>query len=131
MIGIRFNFTDTTKNVSEASEKAEFRNIGHAAAAIRKTMVSSIIKDEGPSAPGTPPHTRRRQLNRAIRFDNDRKAKRAIIGPRYSVVGTSASAHEFGGEYKGEFFDERPFAEPALRANEPRFAESFEGSIGQ
>jgi len=70
------------------------------------------------------------QLPRAIVYDNDKESDTAVIGPRESVVGTSGEAHEFGGDYKGQDFPERPFMGPALDKNIDRFASSFAGSIG-
>lgn len=131
MIGFTVKTEDTTKRVADAAERAAFRNVGHAAAAIRKTAAESIIVDEGPSAEGTPPHTRRRQLNRAIRFDHDRKAQSAVVGPRASIVGEAGAAHEFGESFHGQMFEERPFMGPALDENQDRFADSWAGAIGE
>jgi phage gpG-like protein len=127
--------------IEAAATKAAFENIGHAAASLRKDAIASIIQAEGASAPGTPPHThtggltkkgkvRRGKLQRAITFDVDKAKESAVIGPRESVVGASAAAHEFGGSYKGQSYPERPFMGPALTRAESRFAASFAGSIG-
>jgi hypothetical protein len=131
VIGVKVTTETKPQAVTKAVEKAAFRNFGHAAARIRKDAVASIAKAEGPSPPGTPPHTRKRQLPRAIRFDNDRKKQEAVIGPRYSVVGTAGAAHEFGGEYRGQQFDERAFMFPALEKNIDRFASDWSGSVGE
>lgn len=142
MIGLNFTTAVELGKVMGLAEKAEFKNLGHAAASIRKTEIASFIPSDSPSAPGTPPHTRRRivksgknkgklrtgQIARAVAFDVTKES--GVIGPRESIVGTSASAHEFGGEYKGTIFPERSFALPALEKNTDRFAESFSGSIG-
>lgn len=141
MIGMSATTTSNFKKVEQAAGQASFRSLGHAAAAIRKTEIASIKPGEGPSAAGTPPHThtqkltkkgkvRKGQLPRSFAFHVDKAKGEAIVGPRASVVGTSASAHEFGGEYKGESFDARPFAAPALAENLDRFAEGFRGSLG-
>lgn len=142
MIGLDVKIEDTTKRVEDAAERATFRNVGHAAATIRNEAIESIVQADGPSEPGTPPHThtggvtksgkvRRGELQRAIVFDHDRAAQSALIGPRYSVVGESGAAHEFGGEYKEQNYPERAFMGPALDNNEDRFASSFAGSIGE
>lgn len=129
MIGSTTQFVDTSKRVTVATEKAAYRNFKHAAASIRKEAIESIVKAEGPSAPGTPPHTRRNQLRRAIVFDADQYG--AIIGPRHSVVGEAGAAHEFGGEFKGGMFPERSYMGPALEANLDRFAAEWAGSVGE
>jgi hypothetical protein len=131
VIGVKVTTETKPQAVTKAVEKAAFRNFGHAAARIRKDAMESIEKAEGPSPPGTPPHTRKRQLPRAIVFHNDKKQQEAIIGPRYSVVGTAGQAHEFGGAYKGEQFEERAFMFPALEKNIDRFASDWAGSVGE
>ena len=60
MFGLTFQVDDNTKRVQDAADQSTFRNLGHAAASIRKTAIEEIIVAEGPSDPGTPPHSRRR-----------------------------------------------------------------------
>lgn len=140
MIGTAFQFEDRTKRVTAATEKASFRNFGHAAAAIRKDAIASIQNEPGASEPGTPPHThtggitkkgkvRKGNLQRAITYDADKES--AVIGPRESVVGLAGRAHELGGEFRGDEYPERPFMEPALEKNLDRFASEWAGSIGE
>jgi hypothetical protein len=131
MFGLTVQLVDQTSRVQDATEQANFRNLGHAAASIRKTAIDEIIVAEGPSDPGTPPHTRRRQLKRAIKYDVDQAAESALIGPEASIVGEAGAAHEFGGEFRGEDYPERPFMEPALETNVDRFASEWAGSIGE
>ena len=143
MIGLKFQLeSDSTKRVKDVADKAAFKNLGHAASAVRKTAIESIEQAEGPSAPGTPPHThtggvtkkgkqRKGNLQRAIVFDNDQRTQTAVVGPRYSVVGESGRAHELGEEYFGDDYPERPYMGPALEVNVPRFAEGMAGSIGE
>jgi len=142
MFGLSVRIEDYTQKVVQAAEKASFRNIPHAAAAIRKTAVESIVSAEGPSAPGSPPHThtakvtksgkqRKGELQRAIVYDYDRNSQSAVIGPRESVVGPSGAAHEFGGASRGETYPERPFMGPALQSNLSRFTSEFQGSISE
>lgn len=131
MLGFQISTEDRFSEVKKAADSATFRNLGHGSAAIRRTAGESIAVAEGPSQPGTPPHTRRRQLKRAIRFDVDRQKQESVIGPIASLVGEAGAAHEFGGEFRGEEYDERAFMGPALEANEPRFAEEWQGSIGE
>jgi len=145
MIGMQFKLDLwNPKRVTDAADRAIVKNLSHAAASIRKREIESIVPAEGPSAPGTPPHTRSRivksgknkgkqrqgEIQRAIVFVVDKAKQEAVIGPRFSVVGTSASAHEFGGEYRGQTYPERSFAAPALEKTQDRFAASFAGSIG-
>ena len=143
MIGLQFKIeSDTTKKVEKAADKATFKNLGHAASSIRKSAIESIKPAEGPSAPGTPPHThtagvtkkgkpKKGHLPRAIVYDVDKAAQEAVIGPRASVVGESGAAHELGGEFHGDDYPERPFMFPALETNAPRLADEYAGSIGE
>jgi len=113
--------------VKTAAEKASFRNLGHAAASISRDAKATIDKSPTPSVPGKPPHTRRGQLKRAIRYAYDKTS--AVIGPIFSAVGTSGEAHEFGRMYKGEKYPARPFMGPALTRAYPRFASSWGGAV--
>jgi hypothetical protein len=123
---------DHTKRVSDAAKKASFERLGHGAASIAKTAKASIEKSKEPSAVGSPPHTRGRgghNLKGAIRFDANNID--AVIGPIASFIGQAGEAHEFGGDFKGEQFPERPFMGPALEASVDRFAAGWAGSIGE
>lgn len=132
MIGATTQVQTNHRKVTKAVKTAAFKNLGHAAARIAKDAKESVVRAEGPSEPGTPPHTHRGKfLSRAIRFDNDREAKDAVIGPRESIVGTAGSAHEHGGEYKGATFPERKFMFPAMERNLDRFAGDWAGSVGE
>lgn len=118
------------KRVKDAADKAAFRNFGHAAASIAKDAKSTVEQAEGPSPPGTPPHTHKGKfLSRAIRYAADKDG--AVIGPMASVVGEIGQVMEFGGEFRGHDYDARPFMEPALDRGAPRFADEWEGSIGE
>lgn len=129
MFGLTVKTEDSTRKVEQAEEKARFRNFGHAAASVSRTAKLSIIRADGPSLPGEPPHTHRRVfLRRAIRYAANKQG--AVIGPVKSIVGLSAQAHEFGGRYKGVEYPARPFMRPALEKSAPRFAGSWRGSIG-
>ncbi len=129
MIAINVKVDSRMNRISDAAEKAKFRNFGHAAASLSKDAKASIENASGPSAPGTPPHSRKGLLRRAIRYAYDKES--AVIGPTATTVGQSATAAEFGGEYKGEDYPERPFMEPALERALPRMADDWKGSIGE
>lgn len=130
MFGIQAVIQDMTDRVVKAAKKAGFRNFGHAAASISKDMKASLVNAEGPSAPGTPPHTHRgSHLRRAVRYAAT--AEEAVIGPMASIVGESGGAHERGERYKGTDYPQRAFAGPALERGADRFAGSWAGSIGE
>ena len=129
MFDFKFTFSDNTAELKRKADQAAFRNFNHAAASIAKDAKASIQTADGPSAPGTPPHTQRGAfLRRAIRYAADKTG--AVIGPMASVVGESAQPMEFGGRYKRQDYPPRPFMFPALERALPRFAGDWEGSIG-
>jgi phage gpG-like protein len=120
-------FVDHTKRVRDAADKAARRAFAKAAYRIFRDAQASIERSKEPSAPGTPPHTRRGQLKRAIRYDADKDG--AVIGPLASMVGEAGAAHEFGGESRGGTFPERAYMAPALERELDQFAGEFSGSI--
>ena len=106
----RFEARGLRRRVSEGS----IRSLEHAGAALRLTARRSIRRAAKASPPGQPPHTRRGQLKRAVRYVVEKERERVLIGPAYSVVGRSAAAHEFGGRYKRQTYPKRPLMGPAL-----------------
>lgn len=146
MIGFNFKFEDNTKAVQAAVDKTTVRALSKTIFAITDHAVKSIVPGAGPSAPGTPPHTHttkvikkgknkgkrsKGNLQRATVYHLDKAKQEAVSGPRFSVVGESGKAHEFGGDYKGETYPARPFMGPALEAKLNLFGQQFSGSLGQ
>lgn len=129
MISFSVKVEHRFERIASATEKAAFRNFGHAAASIRKTASRSIRRGKNASRPGQPPRTRDGQLRRSLRFSVSEED--AIIGPRYSFVGEAGAAHEFGGSFRGQQYPARPFMLPALQENLGRFASEWRGSIGE
>jgi hypothetical protein len=129
MIGINVMTEDRTDRVKKAAEKAAYRNLGHAAASIRKEAVASIETSPDPAEVGNPPHTRKGLARRAVRYDANKES--AVIGFQASVIGEAMSAHEHGKEYKGQKYPDRPTMGPAMEANTTRFADDWRGSIGE
>jgi len=155
MIFAKADITTNAKAVEKAADVATYKNVGHAAASLRKLAIASLEKVDGPSSPGKPPHTHQSQRAAKIRKLNSHRKKRgratvkvpksfvlanaivyaqengaAVVGPRKSVAGMIGETHEFGGQYKGAQYPERPFMGPALDKSRDRFAASFAGSIG-
>ncbi len=132
MFGFDFQLIeDRSAEVAKAAKRASAKVLGKSAGRIRKAEVRSFQRSAGPSTPGSPPNTRKGLARQAVRFDVDRENLEAVIGPRASVIGEAMAAHEFGEEYRGSQYPERPFAGPALEENAPLFAEDFRGSIGE
>jgi hypothetical protein len=110
-------FEDHTADVEKAVQRADMRALQKAAYQIFKDAQSSIEQSDKPSPAGQPPHSRKGQLKRAIRYSVEKSEEMAVIGPRESEVGTSAEPEEFGGEYKGSQYPKRSFMGPALQRN--------------
>jgi hypothetical protein len=110
------------QKVVEALARQSFSSLKQAAFDLRILAITSIKKGKGSSSEGDPPRTRggRGSLPGAILYDADRDALSAIIGPVASRVDTAGRPHEFGGFYKGQNFDERPFMRPALETIQDR-----------
>lgn len=115
------------------ADKGFFKSLGNAAAAIRSTARSLIQRSSEPSTPGEPVHTKRGKAKRsdAILFAVDEPAGEAVVGFTYSVMQESMSAHEHGGVYLGTDYPARPVMAPALEVNLVRFADEFQGSLGE
>ena len=129
MIGIRIRTEVNFQKVQRKAKDANFKSLGHAGAAIRLTARRSIRKGKTQSAPGKPPHTRKGQLKRAIVYAVEKSQERVLIGPEFAVVGPSAMAHEFGGIYRGDKYDRRPFMGPALTKMKDRLPRKWAGSV--
>lgn len=136
MIGFSCKTNFHAGKVRRPVESATQRYLGRAGAVVRKTARRSIRKarigQDGrpvPSAPGTPPRTRRGLLRNAILFGVDRVAGHVVIGPTKSRVGLSGSAHEFGGRYRRNTYAERPFMGPALQKITPSLPAMWADSV--
>jgi len=117
------------RELRRQAQEGSIRSLGHAAAAIRLTARRSIRQSARASAPGQPPHTRRGLIRRAILYFVEKARERALIGPAHSLVGRSASAHEFGGTYRGQRYPKRPLMGPALMKLVPRLPSFWASSI--
>lgn len=129
MIGVKVKTQDRFDRVRSKVKDAAIKSLGHAGAAIRLTARRSIRKSQKESAPGTPPHTRKGQLRRAIAYAVENEDERVVIGPEHTIVGPSGMAHEFGGRFRGQRYDRRPFMGPALMKMKDRLPSKWVGSV--
>jgi hypothetical protein len=148
MIAMEAGSSFNAAKIQAAADRMVVRNLRKAAFSLR-VEAWRIIKPASPgaaSAPGEPVHTRSRgiikrgrnagkhrpgQVQRAIVYDVDAEKQDAVIGPRYSFVGLSMNAHEFGNEFHGQSYPERPTMGPALDNTLSTFGESFANSLGE
>lgn len=129
MIALRVKTRSDVQKVLAQTRQAQITNLGHVGAAIRLAARRSIRRNKRQSAAGTPPHTRRGQLKRAIVYAVEPSAERVTVGPTHQVVGRAGSAHEHGGRYKRERYQKRPFMGPALEKTIPRLPRMWAGSV--
>lgn len=129
MTGIKARAIWTPRVLLTKTKQATYRNLGHAAASIRKGARQSMKPRRGPSHVGRPPHTHRRRkgLPNAILYavgDNS-----AVIGPAYSRSKGVGKPHEHGGYFRGRLYEARPFMGPALDKATPRLPLFWRESI--
>jgi hypothetical protein len=117
------------KRVVNAAGRASITTLGHAGAAIRLAARHSIRKSRGPSAPGTPPHTRKGRFRSAIRYAITSDRESVVVGPDHTLVADAGGAHEFGGRYRDEHYPRRPFMGPALERVKDRLPPMWAGSV--
>lgn len=129
MMAVKVKTTMETKRVVRAAREGSIQSLSHAGGAIRKTARRSIKQSKTESPPGTPPHTRKGQLRRAILYAVEKDKLSVVIGPDISLVGTVGRAHEFGGRYRGDLYPRRPFMGPALIAMQDRLPKMWAGSV--
>jgi hypothetical protein len=125
VIETKSTFKNETGKVKKAVNNATYVSINQCAASIRLIARRSIKPKKGKSAAGTPPHTHRKRLPNSIIYYADKQLMYAIVGPSYDIAGTSGKAHEFGGKYKKQNYDKRPFMLPAAEKAAPRMPENW------
>ncbi len=110
-------------------KKAAGAFLARAGAYVRTVARRKVRTGEKPSAPGTPPRSRRGLLKRSILFGVERRESRVLVGPGFRFVGESASAHEHGGAYRGARYPKRPLMGPSLKESAPHLAKMWEGAV--
>lgn len=123
---------DQTQRLGAAAEQASLEVLAITVYEISREAKQSIQPLPGASPPGRPPHThRQKQLPAAIGYAVDRARAEAVAGPAASVIGDVGQPLEFGGSYKGQSYEPRPFMGPAFDHNLSTFGDSFAGRIGE
>ncbi|MBI1374493.1 MAG: hypothetical protein GC159_17385 [Phycisphaera sp.] len=120
------------KKLLRKARRASIESLSRAGGAIRLVAMRSIRKrprKAKPSEPGTPPVTRTNRLRRAILYAVEKTKQRVVIGPSHDAVADVGRAHEFGGKFRQEQYDARPFMGPALEQTKDRLPKQWEGSV--
>lgn len=129
MIGTKVTVKFERRKVLMKAKIANIQNLGHAGGAIRKLARSSIRKRPTASVAGSPPHSRKGQLKRAILYAVDKRQEVVVIGPDVEIVGKSGRAHELGGRFRRERYPKRPFMGPALEKLKDRLPKFWTNSV--
>ncbi len=96
---------------------------------VRTAARRKVKTSERPSAAGTRPHSRTGALERGSLFGVETRRGSVVIGPSERFVGTSMSAHEFGGAYKRERYPKRPLMGPSLKESAPHLAKMWRDAV--
>ena len=99
-----------------------------AGAYVRRVAQRKVVTSPKASQPGSPPHSRRGLLKRAVLFGPDGDGS-VLVGPGLNFVGPSMSAHEFGGKYRRERYPKRPLMGPALKESAPHVAKMWRDAV--
>jgi len=129
MVGLKIRTRSDVPKVLRKQRRATIESLGHAGGTLRLIVRRSIRRSPKPATPGRPPHTRRGLLRRAILYAVERRDQRVVVGPAYAIVGPSAQAHEFGGRFRHERYDRRPFMGPAMEKIKDRLPRMWAGSV--
>ncbi len=119
------------KALERLADKGVFRSLGNAAAAIRASARALIERSKTPSRPGEPVHTKRGKAKRPDAILYAVGEDDAVVGFAHHAMGEAMSGHEHGEKYMGTDYPARPTMGPAFEANLVRFADEFQGSIGE
>ena len=129
MIKMSIKTRSYTELVRKRAKEATFRNLTHAASALRLTARRSLRRRKRPSAPGQPPSSPTGRLKASILFAVDRSRDYAVIGPSRNLIGPAGQEHEHGAHIRKERFPKRPYMGPALEKLRPRLAHLWAGSV--
>lgn len=117
------------RKLKSATQRGNFKSLGHAGAAIRLAARRSIKKSDDPAPAGKPPHTRKGRIKNAIKYAVVAAAQSVVIGPDHAVAADSGAAHEHGGRFRNEMYDRRPFMGPALEKVQDRLPRMWAASV--
>ena len=129
MVGMKVKTKSQMQKVVRKAKRGNIESLGHAGAAIRLVAKRSVRKKKGPAPAGQPPHTHTKRLPRAIKYAVEKQRGRVVIGPDVESFGTAGKAHEHGGVYKQEHYEQRPFMGPALEKTKERLPRMWAGSV--
>ena len=122
---VEFDTDGLVAKVAKASLDV-LKRIGAYVSTVARRKVHTSSK---PSTAGTPPHSQTGALKRGILFGVEKRRQSVIVGPSEKFVGTSMTAHEFGGAYKRERYPKRPLVGPSLKESAPHLAKMWRDAV--
>lgn len=127
----------TSNEVLKALDKKTRSALSKFGAFVRTRARSSIRKRKKASEPGSPPSSHVGTLKKLLFFGYDAQSKSVVVGPvPFRGPAVAPALLEYGGQaiqqQKGKpsrrlFYRPRPFMQPALKAELPKFAGLFKG----
>ena len=122
--GVEFDEDGLVARIARAGREI----LRRAGAYVRRVAQRKVVTSPKASPPGSPPHSRKGLLKRAILFGSDGDSS-VLVGPGFNFVGPSMAAHEFGGKYRRERYPKRPLMGPALTESAPRLAKLWRDAV--
>jgi len=135
------------KAVMDMMSAVTVKMLGYFGGYTRKVAKSSIKKQAGPSAPGTPPHSHTGLLRDHIYYACERGKVNVVIGPEkleglktYGIT-TTPELQEYGGmvevpagrgrrgEHKAALFPDRPYMHPAFETAKEHLPEVWAQAV--
>lgn len=109
--------------------KASIEVLKRMGAYVRTVARRKVTISPKASTPGSPPHSRKGNLKKSILFGLEKGSSSVVIGPSERIIGTSLSAHEFGGAYKRERYPKRPLMGPSLKESVPHLSKFWNDAV--
>ena len=121
--GVEFDEDGLVARIARAGREI----LRRAGAYVRRVAQRKVVTSPKASPPGSPPHSRKGLLKRAILFGSDGDSS-VLVGPGFNL-GPSMAAHEFGGKYRRERYPKRPLMGPALKESAPHVAKMWKDAV--
>lgn len=117
------------KDLIAKAAKASIEVLKRMGAYVRSVARRKVRISPNPSRPNSPPHSRSGLLKKAILFGLEKRNNSVLIGPSDKLIGSSLSAHEFGGAYKKERYPKRPLMGPSLKESLPHLSKFWRDAV--
>lgn len=103
------------RRILMAARMGSLQALRRAGAYVRGAAKRAVAISPVPAAPGKPPHSRAGLLKRGLLFGVEKSRMAVLVGPAYSFIGLSMTAHEYGGRFRGRQYPARPLMWPTLQ----------------